>query len=102
MNIITTLVARVEDYRSTNKNPCKNHATEAAADRATANVAKWAALHFSKDQTLTMDTVTPARYVTFYVEAWGRWVGAVDMTELLARPSSTGGYLGICGDFFTF
>ncbi len=102
MNITKTLIARIEDYRETNKNPCKNYATEAAAERATLAVAKRAALHFSRDRSATLDSVTPARYITIYVEAWGRWVGGVDLTELLARPSSTGGYLGICGDFYTF
>ena len=39
-NIITELTARIEDYRSTNKNPCKNYATQAAAEKATAKMAR--------------------------------------------------------------
>lgn len=41
----------------------------------------------------------PADYVVFYVEAWGRWVGCVNLSELLRRDTSTGGYLGICTGF---
>ena len=43
-----------------------------------------------------------ARYVVFFNEAWGRWVGAIDMTELLKRKNSTGGYLGVCTGFYTY
>jgi hypothetical protein len=38
----------------------------------------------------------------FYIEAWGRWVGAIDLTELKSRCNSTGGYLGICTGFYTY
>jgi hypothetical protein len=33
-NIITTLTARIEEYRAENKNPCKNYGSEAAAEKA--------------------------------------------------------------------
>ena len=46
MNPITSLTARIEEYRTTNKKPCKNYATEAAAERATAAVAMTAGRHF--------------------------------------------------------
>lgn len=98
MNIIRTLTARIEEYRATNKNPCKNYATEAAAEKATAEMALRAAKYFAKQGT----EVRSARYVVFYVEAWGRWVGCIDLTELMQRSSSTGGYLGICTGFYTF
>lgn len=97
-NIITTLVGRIEDYRASNKNPCKNYATEDGAEKAVAAIALKAAQHFTKQGF----EVTSARYIVIYCAAWGRWVGCVDMTELLARPSSTGGYIGICTGFFTF
>lgn len=99
MNITKSLIARIEEARTTNKNPCKNYATESAADKATAIVAKKAADHFQRNQD---GTAAPARYIVVYVESWGRWVGGVDLTELMARPSSTGGYLGICGNVFVF
>lgn len=98
MNIIATLTARIEEYRVENKNPCKNYATQANAERATGEMAMVAAQHF----TARGNEVVSARYVVFYVEAWGRWVGCIDMTELLQRKTTTGGYLGICQGFYTF
>lgn len=95
-NIITEVTARIEAYRVTNKTPCKNYATEAAAEKATKAAADHAlvCLGSPKDQ-------RPVRYVVFFVAAWGRWVGALDFSELLSRPG-TGGYLGCCPDFFTY
>ena len=98
MNIITTLTVRIEGYRADNKNPCKNYATEANAEKATLAMATEAAKYFTRSGS----SVTPARYVVFYVEAWGRWVGCIDMTELLQRPTSTGGYIGFCTGFFCY
>jgi len=46
MNVIKTLTARIEAYRADNKSPCKNYATEAAAERATAKMAQDAANYF--------------------------------------------------------
>tara|TARA_R110000851_G_scaffold96792_2_gene209918 strand:+ start:7640 stop:7948 length:309 start_codon:yes stop_codon:yes gene_type:complete len=100
-NIITTLTARIEDYRKENKKPCKNYATETAAERATLEVATIAAQHFAINP--SGDT-RDADYVVFYIEAWGRWVGAINLTGLLARSDMTGGYLGICSrhGFYSF
>lgn len=95
-NLIAELTARIEDYRATNKNPCKNYATEAAAEKATAAAAKRAAVWLTRDE-----AAKPARYVVFYVEAWGRWVGCLDFTELLRRKDA-GGYVGCCPGFFSF
>ena len=36
MNIIQSLTERIEEYRATNKQPCKNYATKEAAEKATA------------------------------------------------------------------
>jgi hypothetical protein len=99
MNIIASLTARIEDYRATNKQPCKNYATEAAAEKATAAMAQAASDYFDMAR---LTGTRPARYVVFYNEAWGRWVGAIDLTELLQRKTSTGGYLGYCKGFYTF
>lgn len=98
MNIITNLTARIEEFRSDNKNPCKNYATEAAAEKATAKMAMDAAKYFTRGN----EQAVPARYVVFYNEAWGRWVGCIDMSELLGRSTSTGGYLGFCKGFFVY
>jgi hypothetical protein len=100
MDIIATLIARVEEYRATNKQPCKNYATQAAAQAATGKVALMAAQYFYKYP--NKQDCQPARYVVFYVPAWGRWVGALDYTELLSRPSSTGGFLGIAKGWYTY
>jgi hypothetical protein len=99
MNIIESLTARIEEYRATNKNPCKNYATRAAAEKATAAMAQAAANYFDVQD---RNDVPPARYVVFFNEAWGRWVGAIDLTELLKRKNSTGGYLGCCTGFYTY
>lgn len=96
-NIIAELTARIEEYRATNKSPCKNYATEAAAEKATAKAAAAVGNHFSKT-----GVGEPADYVVFYIEAWGRWVGCIDLVEVLGRADSTGGYLGIEPGFFKY
>ncbi|MGB5862318.1 MAG: hypothetical protein WBH52_28265 [Pseudomonas aeruginosa] len=98
-NIITTLTARIEEYRATNKNPCKNYATQQAAEKATADMAQRAATHFDRDQRADAPS---ADYVVFYVEPWGRWVGAINLSQLVNRKHSTGGYLGFCKGFYTW
>jgi len=98
MNIITSLTERIEDYRSTNKQPCKNYATQEAAEKATAKMAGDAAKYFTRPN----EQVKSANYVVFYVEAWGRWVGCINLSELLGRKTSTGGYVGFCKNFFTY
>ena len=95
MNIIETLTARIEEYRATNKQPCKNYATQEAAEKATAKAAQNAGLYFDEEK-------RPARYVVFYIPAWNRWVGAMDYTQLLSRRTSRGGYVGAITGFFTY
>ena len=99
MNIIDNLIARIEEYRATNKQPCKNYSTQAAAEKATAKMAQQAATYFDREG---RDNAPCARYVVFFNEAWGRWVGAIDLTELLRRENSSGGYLGCCTGFYTY
>lgn len=98
-NIIDTLTARIEEYRKTNKNPCKNYATKEAAEKATAKMAQAAATYFDKEGRADAPS---ADYIVFYVEAWGRWVGCINLSELTRRANSTGGYLGICTGFFVY
>lgn len=95
MNIVNTLIARIEEYRATNKQPCKNYASQEAAEKALAKAAEAAGKYFDRDQ-------VPARYVVFFNEAWGRWVGAMDYTELLSRKTCQGGYLGAITGFYTY
>lgn len=97
MNIIDNLITRVEEYRATNANPCKNYKTQAAAEKATALVAKLAGRHFDR-------AGNEAEYVVVYNAAWGRWIGAVNLNELVNRKTSVGGYLGVVSQagFFTY
>jgi hypothetical protein len=95
MNIIESLTARIEEYRATNKKPCKSYSTKEAAEKALADASSRAGTYFDKE-------AQPARYVVFYNEAWGRWVGAMDYTELLSRKTCTGGYLGAIQGFYTY
>ena len=95
-NVTQEVIARIEEYRATNKQPCKNYATEAAAEKAT---------HAAAAQALQClgpagDT-RPVRYIVFYVPAWGRWCGALDYTELLSR-NGAGGYLGCVKNVFSY
>ena len=95
MNVIKDIETRIEKYRKSNKNPCKSYATEGAAEKATAKIAE---LVGKEHETHS------ARYVVFYIEAWGRWVGAVDLNEVISRPDSNGGYLGLAASkgFYTY
>jgi len=95
MNIIENLIERIEEYRATNKQPCKNYATEAAAEKATKAAAAAAGKCFDRN-------AQPARYVVFFNPAWGRWVGAMDYSELFRRPTSVGGYVGAISGFYTY
>lgn len=97
-DIIEKLTQRIEKYRKTNKNPCKNYATKLNAQKATSEAAQIVANEFY----LGSDDAEPARYVVFYNEAWGRWVGAIDMTEVLSRETSTGGYVGVAEGFYKY
>jgi hypothetical protein len=100
-DIIDTLIARIEDRLTETANPCKAYKTRAAALKATANMAQDAANHFAIDYRNGQHS---ARYAVFYVEKMQKWVGAIDLTELLQRKTSTGGYLGICSQkgFYSF
>ena len=97
MNTIDTLIARVEAYRATNSNPCKNYKTQAAAEKATSTVAKLAGRHFDR-------AGNEAEYIVVFNAAWGRWIGAVNLNELVNRKTSVGGYLGVVSQagFFTY
>jgi hypothetical protein len=103
MNIIKNLTGRIEDRLTETKNPCKNYATEDAAEVATSKMATMAGKYFTKPGLYEANpTWYQAHYVVFYVPSWNRWVGAINLTELVNRSSSTGGYLGICKDFYTW
>jgi len=98
-SIIANLTARIEEYRATNKNPCKSYATETAAERAAKKLAQEVATYFDKQGRAD---APPADYVVFFIPAWGRWVFCVNQSALLNRANSTGGYLGFCGNIFVW
>ena len=93
MNIIQSVLERVEAYRETNQNPCKNYATKKGAEKATKKMAEIMGNRFSSKM--------PARYIVIYNEAWGRWIGAIDMSELLSRKDILGGY-AVCQGFYSY
>lgn len=95
MNIIESLTARIEEYRLTNKQPCKNYATQQSAEKATAAAAAAAGKYFDREG-------AASRYVVFFVPAWGRWVGALDYTEMFRRHTANGGYIGAIAGFYTY
>tara|TARA_R110002020_G_scaffold436095_1_gene646288 strand:- start:18 stop:347 length:330 start_codon:yes stop_codon:yes gene_type:complete len=96
MNTIEYLIKKIEAYRKTNKQPCKNYATKERAEKATKKVAELCRQHLDLEQ--------PIEYVVFYNEAWGRWVGAINLSEVHSRSDFRGGYLGIASyyNFYSF
>lgn len=95
MDIIQTLIARIEERRLTNKQPCKNYATKETAEKATAAAAKAAGKYFDRNG-------KAPRYIVFFVPAWGHWVGAMDYTEMFNRSTSNGGYIGAIKGFYVY
>jgi predicted ATPase len=100
MNVTTSLIERIEDYRATNKKPCKSYASEAKAESVAKELSAKYAEHFAKSR----GGNAPCRYIVAFNEAWGRWIVGFDFSELLGRNTSTGGYLGIASadGFFTY
>ena len=95
-NIVTSVVARIEARLTETKNACKTYKTEEAADKVGAKYAKIVADHHMCKQ--------PAKYVVIYVPSIQRFTPAFDLNELIRRPESTGGYIGLLAQhgFFTF
>lgn len=91
MNIVQKLTGRILNRLEETKTPCKNYATEKAADLEGQRVAKIAAEHLE---------VSDVDYIVFYVEFWGRWCVAFNLQK--AFQQGKGGYIGICGDHFTY
>lgn len=87
MDVIESVISRIESRRAENKIPCKSYKTEAAARKAAAKALENGMRYFGTDR--------PARHIVAYNEAWGRWVWAVDMTEYMRRKDFGGGYIGL-------
>ena len=96
MNIISSLTGRIESYRKENKSPCKSYATQAAAEKAAAKVAKMVGEYQMIGR--------PANYVVFFNEAWGRWNAGIDVTSVINHPKAVGGHAGLAASmgFYTF
>jgi len=99
MNVIETLTARINARLVETKEPCKTYPTKEAAEKATAEMARKAGIYFDAHDNPDAQS---ARYVVFYMESMDRWVGAIDLTEVLRRKNCSGGYLGVCTGFFTY
>ena len=94
-NIITTLRARMMNDRGTNKAfPCKTYKSEATAEKALeADATRVGAALDSEGK--------PAEYLVFFIVEWGVWTGAVNLREMMTRPTHMGGYVGV-SDFYCF
>jgi hypothetical protein len=99
MNVAAQLIARIEARRAETAKPCKSYSTEAKAEAVAADYAQKLANYF-----VVADVQQAARYIVVYNAAWGRWVIGFDLTELLSRRTSTGGYVGVASDagFYTY
>jgi len=97
MNSIKTLIARIEEYRAVNKNPCKSYSSEVAAEKAAEKMAKNIGIYYTGNN----DTDLRPSYVLFFNPAWGRWCVAFNIVKLL---NSYGGYIGYVSDkgFYTY
>lgn len=89
MNIVKSVIARIEDSRRTNKNPCKNYATEEAAEKAAQKYAALITRAYTQEE-------YDLQYMVVYNEAWGRWVVAFHVLPLIQRY---GGYVGVAASY---
>lgn len=89
MNVIENLIDRIEEYRATNKSPCKSYATEQAASKAAGAMAVKAAQFYGVQD-------RDVNFIVFFNPAWGRWCAAFDLTGILRAGS--GGYVGHLSD----
>ena len=94
MNIITSLVTRIEKRLTETKNPCPTYKTEASAEKAAAKMAALMGDYF--------ETNKPGQYVTFLIPSIGRYTCAFGINEILSRPEAKGGYVGITGNFYQY
>lgn len=107
MNLVKDLVTRIEKRLTETKKPCKLYATEAAAEKVAESEARILALYFAPPLRNSEDAkkaVPPARYIIVFIPSVGKWAIGFDQTEVMSRPRSTGGYVGIMADrgFYTF
>lgn len=94
-NIIKQLKNRMIESRGiASLYPCKVYKTEANAEKAAEEQAQMMGIRLDREG-------KPADYLVIYMEDWGVWTAAINMTELMRRPTCCGGYVG-SEKFFTF
>lgn len=98
MNLTKDLIARIEKYRKTNKNPCKSYADEGRAERAAELAAAAICNSFTNNHAEAKKLI---QWVVFYNPAWDRWCVAFNITKLL---NAYGGYMGVASElgFYTY
>lgn len=102
-NLNQDLINRVTESYRTNKRPCKMYATQAAAEKATAIAAQNVANHFYGARHSNPGVnARPANWIVVFVPAAQKWVGGIQLSEVLYRSDSTGGYLGVEMGFYKF
>lgn len=101
MNIVKDIIARIEERAKQTKKPCKLFATEEKAEAIAAFKAQELADYFAKEG---VKHVRPARYIVVMIPSLGKWTCAFDLSEVMGRETSTGGYLGVFAEqgFYTF
>lgn len=99
MNLVKDLVARIERRLTETKKPCKLYATEAQAEKVAEEQAEFLGAYFTN-----VAHPRPARYLIVHIPSVGKYAIGFDMTEVMSRKSSIGGYLGVMSDrgFYTF
>ena len=84
---IDVTVSRCEDWRLTNKNPCKSYKSEHSANIAAGKLSViYGSFYDRKGEKM--------KYHIALVPSWGRYIIVFDMTEMAARPEFRGGYIG--------
>jgi hypothetical protein len=98
MNIITSLQSRISRRLTETKSPCKMYKTIAAAEKVAEKVALDGAAYFDgkfQYKEKALEDVQPMQYVIFYIEETEKYGIGFNMTELLTRKDTMGGYLGV-------
>ena len=91
------IIEVVDNWRETNKTPCKNYGTVETAKRAAITGAERYGKYFCTNK-------NPLKYAIIFVPSWGRYVVGYDLTEAMGRKTFMGGYIGAPNNegFFTY
>lgn len=95
MNIVESVVARIEDRLLETKNPCKLYKTKDRAEAMGKKLSEEMGRYFGTH---------PAQYIVVYVPSVDRYTPAFNINEIVSRPDALGGYVGAIADkgFFQF